>query len=55
MFDASVSLRVAAEVERLAVHLIHAVRGEHSAVGRADEPALDLELGDALDRVVLPG
>ena len=47
-------VRIAPEVERLAVDLPLPVRGQHRAVGGDDEPALDLELGDALDRVVLP-
>src|SRR5206468_5044818 len=46
--------RVAPEVERLAA-LLHAdAAGEQGlAVRRVDEPAPDLELRDALDRVVL--
>ena len=48
-----IPLWIAAEVERLAVHLLLPVRGQHRAVRRANEPALDLELGDALDGVVL--
>ena len=48
------AVRIAPEVERLAVDLPLPVRREHRAVGGADQPALDLELGDALDRVVLP-
>ena len=48
------AVRIAAEVERLAVHLPPPVRGEHRSVGGADEAALDLELRDALDCVVLP-
>ncbi len=47
-------MRIAPEVERLAVDLPLPVRREYRAVGGADQPALDLELGDALDRVVLP-
>ena len=50
-----ISLRIAAEVERLAVHLPLPVRGQQRAVGGANEASLDLELGDALDGVVLPG
>ena len=48
------AVRVAPEVERLPVDLPLPVRREHRAVGGDDQAALDLELRDALDRVVLP-
>src|SRR5262245_28157125 len=48
------ALRVAAQVQLLAADLLDAVRGEDRAVGGADQPALDRELRDALDLVVLP-
>ncbi len=47
-------LRVLPKVESLAANLSPDVVGEHRlAVGRIDLPALDRELGDDLDRVVL--
>ena len=48
------ALRVAAQVQRLAGDPLRPVGGERRAVGGEDLPALDRELRDALDRVVLP-
>ena len=48
-------LRITAEVERLPAAPALDVRREQRPVGGADQAALDAELGDALDRVVLPG
>ena len=45
--------RIAPEVERLPADLAAHVGREHRPVGRADHAALDPELGDPLDRVVL--
>ncbi len=47
------SLRIAAEVERAALDPPLLVAGQ-DARGREDQAPLDPELGDALDRVVLP-
>ena len=46
--------RVRPEVERLVAHLLpHVLREQRLAVGRIDLPAIDAELRNALDRVVL--
>src|SRR5205085_12267675 len=47
------ALRVTAEGERLPADVLAVVGGEDLAVGGADLPALDRELFDDLDRVVL--
>ena len=49
------ALRIAAEVERLAVPASRRRLRASTRPGREDQPAADLELGDTLDLVVLAG